>query len=221
VDQQNRPIPFLVPGPKADCSVGIAIAHFKAPLQDVVRTAQAAEKRAKRNPDQGGLGRSAVAVTLMKRSGEIIEWGAKRAGGLELYRALAAALEGEELSSKFPHRFAELLEAYMTDTTPLVHQEKTLLPVDGFPVDNIIRREFAHCLSRQRGRAYPKDPDEATAFAQRMAHGLEACFKSLDGAGIVGSENRLRSLIGLCQTVSFAHRTSADSQSNPEPKGNA
>jgi hypothetical protein len=25
VDQQNRPIPFLVPGPKADCSVGIAI----------------------------------------------------------------------------------------------------------------------------------------------------------------------------------------------------
>jgi hypothetical protein len=86
VDQQNRPIPFLVPGPKADCSVGIAIAHFKAPLQDVVRTAQAAEKRAKRNPDQGGLGRSAVAVTLMKRSGEIIEWGAKWGGGLELYR---------------------------------------------------------------------------------------------------------------------------------------
>jgi CRISPR-associated protein Cmr2 len=217
---QGRPIPFLVPGPKADCSVGIAIAHFKAPLQDVVRAAQSAEKRAKRNPDQGGLGRRAVAVTLMKRSGEIIEWGAKWDGGLELYRALAAALEGEELSSKFAHRLAELLEAYVTDTTPLVHQEKTLLPLDGFPVDDIIRREFAHCLLRQRGRAYPIDSNEATAFAQRMTHGLEACFKSLDGAGIVGSENRLRSFIGLCQTVSFAHRTAADSQPNPEPKGN-
>ncbi|HRT10557.1 MAG TPA: type III-B CRISPR-associated protein Cas10/Cmr2, partial [Candidatus Paceibacterota bacterium] len=63
VDQQDRPIPFLVPGPAADCSVGIAIAHFKAPLQDVVRAAHAAEKRAKKT-----LGRSAVAITLFKRS---------------------------------------------------------------------------------------------------------------------------------------------------------
>jgi hypothetical protein len=31
--------PFLLPGPAADASVGIAIAHFKSPLQDVVRAA--------------------------------------------------------------------------------------------------------------------------------------------------------------------------------------
>ena len=68
VDQQNRPIPFLVPGPAASASVGVAIAHFKTPLQDVVRAARDAEDRAKKQ-----LGRSAVAVTLMKRSGEILE----------------------------------------------------------------------------------------------------------------------------------------------------
>ena len=84
LDQQKKPIPFLVPGPAADCSVGVAIAHFKAPLQDVVRAAQAAEKRAKRSSEQGGLGRSAVAVSLFKRSGEIIEWGCQwRVAGLQ------------------------------------------------------------------------------------------------------------------------------------------
>jgi hypothetical protein len=60
---EGEPTKFhaMVPGPAADCSVGIAIAHFKAPLQDVVRAAQAAEKRAKKQ-----LGRSAVAVTLIQ-----------------------------------------------------------------------------------------------------------------------------------------------------------
>jgi len=110
VDQQKRAIPFLVPGPDADCSVGIAIAHFKAPLQDVVREARAAERRAKKQ-----LGRSAVAVTLFKRSGETIEWGCKwDNGGLDLYRALAQALRSDQLSNKFPYRFAELLSAYVT-----------------------------------------------------------------------------------------------------------
>lgn len=60
--------PVIVPGPESDCSVGIAIAHFKSPLQDVVRAAQAAEKRAKNQLD-----RAAVAVSLFKRSGEITE----------------------------------------------------------------------------------------------------------------------------------------------------
>jgi CRISPR-associated protein Cmr2 len=40
-------VPFAVPGPRADVSVGIAVAHFKHPLQDVVRAAQKAEKNAK------------------------------------------------------------------------------------------------------------------------------------------------------------------------------
>src|ERR1035441_1892046 len=100
----------MVPGPAADASVGIAIAHFKSPLQDVVRAAQDAEKRAKKE-----LGRSAVAVTLFKRSGETIEWGCKWAGGgLELYRAIADALNAKKLSAKFPYRAAELLLPYLT-----------------------------------------------------------------------------------------------------------
>ena len=33
--ENERPIPFLVPGPATDVSAGIAVAHFSAPLQDM------------------------------------------------------------------------------------------------------------------------------------------------------------------------------------------
>ena len=217
VDQQNRPTPFLVPGPKADASVGIAIAHFKAPLQDVVRAAQAAEKRAKKD-----LGRSAVAVTLMKRSGEIIEWGTKWDGGLELYRRMALAMEADQLSGKFPHRLAELLEAYVTETTPLVARAKSVHAVADFPVDDVIRREFAHCLSRQRGPQFPRVGADGAALPEGLDEALSAYLGSLGPDGAGAAERRLRSLIGLCQTVAFAHRTGAKATDHStEPKGAA
>lgn len=215
-DGQGRPIPFLVPGPAADASVGIAIAHFKAPLQDVVRAAQAAEKRAKRKPDQGGLGRGAVAVTLMKRSGEIIEWGAKWKDGLDLHAALSKALESDRLSSKFPHRFAELLEAYTTDSTPLIKADRNLAAVGGFPVEEIVRREFEHCLARQRGAEFPREREEADRLRATLLTALETYLGSLRAAnspnpsGAPPAERVLRAVIGLCQTVAFAHRTAND-----------
>ena len=226
-DQTNqRSIPFLVPGPAADCSVGIAIAHFKSPLQDVVRAAQAAEKRAKRSPDKGGLCRSAVAVTLMKRSGETIEWGAKwDGGGLELYRELAQALQADRLSAKFPHRFIELLEAYVTDSTPLIAQAKTVQPVANLPVEDIILREFEHCLSRQRGPHFPDDAEQAKALRCRFGDALTAYLASLpkdpsdQSNPSAAAEIPFRALIGLCQTVAFTHRTSPESTPEPQPIG--
>ncbi len=224
VDNQGYPIPFLVPGPSADCSVGVAIAHFKAPLQDVVRAAQTAEKRAK-----GGLDRKAVAVTLMKRSGETIEWGAKWEGGLDLYREIAGALAEDTLSSKFPHRLVELLEAYVTETTPLVTRVNSVQPVLGFPVDEVIRREFDHCLSRQRGINFPRKDSEAKAALDRLGRALEKHLESLPLSDpsiqedqSKSTERRIRSLIGLCQTVALAHRTGVKANDHqPEPKGRA
>lgn len=206
VDQQHRPIPFVVPGKGAEASVGVAIAHFKAPLQDVVRAAQAAEKRAKRNATRGGLGRGAVAVTLMKRSGEIIEWGAKWCDGLDLYRALAKALEDGQLSGKFPHRFAELLGAYLTETTTL---GRTRPGKDaGAPpnLDEIIKAEFTHVLRRQRNPAAKSNVDQVV---KHLSDSLDQYLNSLTTAGIIDPESRVRSLVGLCQTVAFAHRTAA------------
>lgn len=135
--------PAIVPGPAADCSVGIAIAHFKSPLQDVVRAAQAAEKRAKKQ-----LGRSAVAVTLFKRSGETIEWGCKwDAHGLEIYQRMAKALEKGEVSSRFPYRIVSLLEGYLTETTAL--SANAIERVPDFDVASVIERELCHVIDRQ------------------------------------------------------------------------
>lgn len=220
---RGRPIPFLVPGPNSDCSVGIAIAHFKAPLQDVVRAAQAAEKRAKRDPADGGLGRGGVAVTLMKRSGEIIEWGAKWDGGLKLYQELSVALESAQLSAKFPHRFAELLEAYVAEITPLVKTQHSMKSAADFPVEDIVRREFDHCVSRQQGPKFGDDSQFLGRLDGALNDHLNSLVVSTERSGVVQptTAQTLRSLIGLCQTVAFAHRTASDSNNNHWPKGSA
>jgi len=220
VDQQQHPIPFLVPGPAADCSVGIAIAHFKSPLQDVVRAAQAAEQRAKR-----ALGRSAVAVTLMKRSGETIEWGCQwDSGGLEIYDAMLAAVETGGVSNRFPHRLVELLDGYLTNTTPLA--ATSLEPIQDFPVADIVLREFRHALERQGQRkntesfqrlarlapeANPGAPAGALArylrhVQQRAALHRPAFERKLADAPVAA-------LIGLCQTVAFIARNLTEARS--------
>lgn len=209
-DYDGHPIPFLVPGPEADASVGIAIAHCKAPLQDVVRAAQAAEKRAKKAVAEKGLGRSAVAVTLFKHSGEIIEWGCKwEDGGLDLYQAIAEALLSGGLSSKFPHRVVELLDPYLT--------WKTQEPDCSFDkvVDEIIAREIGMVCDRQRGPNWTKEViNQIKPPLEKYLAELEKRHEGQQekrSAKMTHSEHKLRAIIGLCQTVAFAHRTRPES----------
>ena len=219
-DDAGNPIPLLVPGPHADASVGIAIAHFKAPLQDVVRSAQSAEKRAKRQ-----LGRGAVAVTLMKRSGEIVEWGAKWGPGLKLHQLLLSALRQERLSAKFPHRLAELLEPYLLATTPLIEsqlKDGTLETASaGFPVFEIILREVDHCLARQRGKKFPVNAEVSKLFLVEFTGAVKAYLESLKSSvsGTRETDRCIKSILGLCQTVAFSARTASDPDS--QPKGNS
>jgi len=113
--------PLLVPGPTATVSVGISIGHVKEPLQDMVQEAQRAEKRAKADPEREGLGRDALAVSLFKRSGEQVRWGAKfgsPAFVLQTYfrkhfrPPLDDPKKGMPIHGKFPYRVCELLAAY-------------------------------------------------------------------------------------------------------------
>ncbi len=213
MDGEPRNFPAIVPGPAADCSVGIAIAHFKSPLQDVVRAAQLAEKHAKKSAAKGGLGRSAVAVSLFKRSGEILEWGTQwKSGGLPLFNALAAALDAGQLSGKFPHRLCEILEPFITRPSANVGQlARPFQDAEGFSASEIIRREFARCLGQHENNQNVPDHEH-------LRKRLEKYLVSL-AENECSTSQILEAITGLLTSVAFAHRTSVDTQTDPAPKG--
>jgi CRISPR-associated protein Cmr2 len=207
-DDLGNPIPLLLLGAGADCSAGIAIAHFKSPLQDIVKAAQSAEKRAKKASSEGGYGRGAVAVSLYKRSGEIIHWGSKWEEGVGFYSLLVGMLGEGILSSRFPHQLAALLEPYITQKTGLTGRGETAVGPDEFPVDEIIQQEFEHCLSRHRGENFHANSVGGNELVSNLRKGLQSYLMSLNNAEMKSVDQRLRSMIGLCQTIAFAHRTS-------------
>lgn len=199
--------PAIVPGPAADVSVGIAIAHFKAPLQDVVKAAQNAEKRAKRGIEDGGFGRGAVAVSLYKRSGEILEWGcswglkqhdlptSQDSAGYTLLHTLIAQLGPKGgLNSRFPHKFEALL-------TPYLPTSQTIKNHASFEqsFDSILLLELEHCLSRNEGGKLPPEVREQFIHYWQELSGLD--FKT-----------RLTRFINLLRTAAWMSRSSNPAQ---------
>jgi len=186
--------PVIVPGPAADASVGIAIAHYKSPLQDVVKAAQAAEKRAKRKLEDGGLGRGAVAVTLFKRSGEILEWGTKWEGkGKELLDNLIENLTNKKLNGRFPHKLEALLTLYLPQSTSI----QTDADFENNFAD-IIKIEINHCLTRNAGGKL--DDDSITLFS--------AYWNELSGLKNTSFAKKLTLFINLLRTAAWMTRTS-------------
>ncbi len=129
----------LLPGSRADVSCGIAVAHVKSPLQGTVAEARRQESIAKTK-----YGRGAFAVAVLKRSGEILEWGGKwTSPALPLLKILAEQRERWEvstgaagLSARFPYTLAGLLAPYaLTGPNAAMHP--------------VIRAEVLHALERQ------------------------------------------------------------------------
>jgi hypothetical protein len=121
---------------------------------------------------------------------------------LDVYRALAEALQADQLSSKFPYRVVELLEPYLTQQTGLAQT----LPAPDFKAvaDEIIQREFAVVCGRQRGPGWTSGLAEQLRLL--LAHYV---------AGLGEAEKKVGDVIGLCQTVAFTNRTHAES-ANPQ-----
>lgn len=177
--QENAGYPLVVPGPAADASVGLAIGHCNAPLQMLVREAQKAEKRAKQI-----YGRSALAISLYKRSGEIIQWGCKWDGNaLALMRRLTKLTSGEKLSGRFPYALAALLKPYDLGKTNK-DEVASMIPV--------IQQEVRHVLSRQ-GNGLPKDEQE------ELADMIDTYLESTKG--------RLEDFINLFLAETFINRS--------------
>ncbi|MFN0077919.1 MAG: type III-B CRISPR-associated protein Cas10/Cmr2 [Prosthecobacter sp.] len=188
---------------KPDASAGIAIAHIHSPLQDLIREAQKAEKRAKNT-----VGRPAFSITLMKRSGEISHWGSKwESKGLELYRAIAERLKPDGLRAKFPHRVCQLLTPYLTQNSGLSKQQDAITDIN--VAKDLIAREFAHAAERQGSK------DLARELAAPLMTYLDGILIArAEGDKAIGKPSKqsatqelLTSVIALCTTVAFADRT--------------
>ena len=196
--------PVLLPGPATDVSVGIAMAHFKAPLQDVVRAAQKAEKRAKNE-----LGRAALAVTLFKRSGETLEWGCKWAAdpdnpdsgdsaGYRLLHALLEALDSKgPLNFRFPHKLEALLNVYLP-TSDKVQSD----PAFEQSFEEVLNLELDHCLMRNEGGKL--DEASRSMFA--------AYWKETPGENF---KERLTALINLLRTAAWARSREKSDTTQP------
>lgn len=90
-------------------SAGVAIAHYKTPLSYVLSEAREAEKRAKHR-DVGG--REAIAITVLKRSGEIhqshFKWYDQQKNFLlDDFSVVVEALNTKASSNKFITAFSE------------------------------------------------------------------------------------------------------------------
>lgn len=187
----------LMPGPAADVSAGVAIGHAKSPIQDLVRQAQQAEKLAKNQ-----LGRSAIALSIYKRSGEILEWGCpweqppKGSGenhpGLDLLQFLVEQLATATIEKRFPHKLIALLEPYFSTAA---HGSSTCDPAFAEAHQEIIRREFEHCQREAPNR-----------------HLADLFARYLDSTTIHSSEDRpeaiarLEHLCGLLRTAGWMAR---------------
>ncbi|MBR4125596.1 MAG: type III-B CRISPR-associated protein Cas10/Cmr2, partial [Victivallales bacterium] len=163
----------LMPGSKGNVSAGIAIGHCEAPLQMLVKEAQKAEHRAKHD-----YGRQALAISLYKRSGEIIQWGCKWNSTalpllefLEKHRApIADETKPEEnphgkLSGRFPYALARLLAPYR------LGKDNTLGAAE---LQEIILRETQIVIRQQ---ASELSEDEKTTLRALCEKWCEECSK--------------------------------------------
>ena len=201
-DRSGKPVPFLMPGPRTTASCGIAIAHFKQPLQDVVRTAQAAEKRAKSKWAQEKLKHS-FALTINKRSGEITEWSARfdtedaeetpaHRQAIPAFLAITLAMKNEILSSKFPYKMLEFIEPYRSRKSPI----STVSDCPTFPVKEAVLADLATVMERQRG------PQYSQSGATNVATALKTYLANLPNS----PDAVLESLTGLFTVAAFLNR---------------
>ena len=95
-----------------DVSAGLAVGSTQVPLQLIIEAARQAEHRAKHD-----YGRSALALTVLKRSGEELRWGAKwEERGMKLFAELLEAHRGKANNeSRFAYKLAGFLQPYFVD----------------------------------------------------------------------------------------------------------
>ncbi len=135
--------PLMVPGPAATASVGIAIGHVRSPMQDIIQAARDAEHDAKSVNEKGAL-----ALRVLKRSGESVEFAARfDSGVIGLWSELGEYRE--KLSSRLIHRFLQKLKPVLTKVVEGRASWEPEWHPDAIDLAEIATEELRHSLEQQ------------------------------------------------------------------------
>ena len=141
---------LLVPGPNITLSAGLAVVHHLYPLDAALAAAREAERVAKAVP-----GKAAIAVRVLKRSGETVTVRSRWESMGGLFDELVGHFAGERLSSRFAYE--------LSGHAPVV----TALPADA-------RKAAIKQLVRRHKRDKLPDPDGLVERLWEWAQALDA-----------------------------------------------
>lgn len=181
---------LLMMGSKATASAGIAIAHYKDPLH---RTLQAAREALNRQAKKSS-GKDALAITVLKRSGEQVEVAAKwRLDGLDTAKSLneiCKMFRNGLLSPRFPQQLAMQFASIAIDS-------EMALPSDALvsEIKRIVKRQSA--AASQEGNA-----ELVGGLLARWLHGQASKSKGHAGEPI----HPFASFISLIRIAAFMAR---------------
>lgn len=183
---------YLAMGERATASTGAVVAHHQAPLGAVLRELRAAEKRAKAPKKDGGGGRDAFSITVIKRSGGALRLTEKWGEPVALLNDLIAFLREDGVSRRAVYHTLEWLRD---------------IPE---PSDNseMLGALLACQLEQQSKRAnIEKRKEKIAALAQRMA----TLTTQNASAGLKGLENFLT-------VAEFLARETRSGAAEPAPR---
>ena len=155
--------PLMVMGPKASTSVGIAIGHVRAPMQDTIQAAREAEHEAKSVPGKG-----AFCLSILKRSGEAVSFAAKWDSGVPAVWCELNEPKLHTLSSRFAYRYAQLVEALVVEggSAEGARYAESWITPDSLP--DAIEAELVHVLKKQGEKPQPEARELAKLWRSRL-----------------------------------------------------
>lgn len=169
VNEAQRPNwPLMVPGNKATASVGIAIGHVRAPMQETIQAARDAENAAKRV-----RGKAAFSLSVLKRSGEAVNLAAPwQSGVISVWDELGAEIH--DLTGRFAYRYASLVKALVIIGGG--SDGASYAPNWDLALRDSVEAELRHVLRRQGSHSLEKARD----LSQRWCATLTASLSPRD-----------------------------------------
>lgn len=166
--ENSRPHwPFMVMGPAATASVGIAIGHVRSPMQDVIQAAREAEHAAK-----AVVGKGAFALRVLKRSGESVQFAGRFDSGVAGVWDELNDLRDDQ-SARFIYRFLQKLKPLLLTVKEGRQTWEPAWQNKNGNLLEIVEAELAHSLASHSRDGLPEARGKAGEKATRWRAALD------------------------------------------------